>query len=338
MRLSTMWQMMGGTDVLTVKAALALMAPVHRAAWLGAALRHEVLARLAEAPATFDELAASLAPEPSGRAGLRAWLRHGLLLKEIKLADGRYHLHSRLARMLVDPAFAGLAGYLEALTGLHARGIGTVLDRLKEGETFSLADLDARLVARTSELLAPVLTEEIERAVPSSGPLALLELGCGRGHYLRVAAERNPELTAVGVEMDFAVADAAGAAMEWHELADRVRIVAEDLRRVTLDRTFEVVTLFNLLYYFPVAERADVIAASARHVAPGGQLVVGSSCGGGTLGNNMLDVWFSSMAECGPLPKPDAVVAAMEAAGLEVEAPRRALPGEAYFVFVGRSR
>ncbi|MCP4867700.1 MAG: methyltransferase domain-containing protein [Proteobacteria bacterium] len=336
MKPGTMWQMMGGTNVRSVLKALDLMEPVHRAAWLGAAIRHGVLARLAEAPATLDELAESLAPEPSGRAGLRAWLRHGILLKELRLRDGRYHLSGALGRLLADPDNDGLAGYMEALMGLHARGVGGVLDRLKEGETYSVADLDGPLIARTSELLGPVLREEIDRAVSTSGATALLELGCGSGHYLRYACERNPELTAVGVELDFGVADAAASAMEWHELADRARIVAGDLRTVTLDRTFDVVTLFNLLYYFPVEQRRDVIAAAAGHVAPGGQLVLGASCGGGTLANNMLDIWFSSMAECGPLPKPDAVVAALEAAGLSADKPRRALPGESYFVFVGR--
>jgi SAM-dependent methyltransferase len=327
-----MWQMMGGSDVRMAMRALALMEPVHRAAWLGAAVRHGVLTQLAKGPLGFDELAESLAPNRSGRPALKAWLQHGVVLKELRLGDDGYSLRGLLARRLVH--HEEFSAFIEALTGLHHKGIHSVLDRLAKEETFSLRDLDAPLVARTSELLAPMLRAELDRVLPSSGPVSLLELGCGTGLYIRHACDRNPDLTAMGVDLDAVVADQALTNLEWHELGDRVRIRAGDLRTFDPGQTFDVVTLFNLLYYFRTDERASVLAEIARHVAPGGKLVVASSCLGGTLPNSMLNIWFSAMPECGPLPDPDETVAQLRAAGLEPHRIRKPLFGEAYCVFV----
>jgi SAM-dependent methyltransferase len=334
MRLGTMWDMMGGRDMRLTLRAFRMMEPLHRIAWLGAAARHGLLARLAAGPCSFEVLASEYAPDPRGHEALRAWLRHGCLLREIRLREAAYELRGSMAKGLADPAHARLAAYVEALNEIHHRGIYGVMDRLAAGESLTLADLDAPLVARVAQMLAPVLREVVDDHVPGRGEVALLELGCGAGPYLEHACARNPDLTAVGVDFDPEVAEVARVNLARRGFDDRVEVLAADLRTIELPRTFDVVTMFNLIYYFPVAERGEVIEAVARHVAPGGKLVITSSCHAGTIANNMLDVWFSAMPECGPLPEPDALVQHLSAAGLTPQTPRRLVPGEEYRLFV----
>ena len=52
--------------------------------------------------------------------------------------------------------------------------------------------------------------------MPTRGALRLLEVGCGDATLLRYALLRNPELTALAVELDPAVAERARANLaEW---------------------------------------------------------------------------------------------------------------------------
>ncbi|MCZ7686907.1 MAG: class I SAM-dependent methyltransferase [Sandaracinaceae bacterium] len=334
MRLSTLWSMLGGTAAPSWVRALGFMKPVHRSAWLAAASKHGVLSMLREEPRTLAELGEALGAPPARQPALRAWLTHGCVLGEIALEGERYRLRSLFARRLADPRFGEMKAFVEALAAIHHRGIYEALDHLKEGR--SLGDLDHDLVARAAEMTAPVLREAIDRTVPRRGAATLLELGCGTGLHVRYACARNPELSAVGVEVDLEVAGKARAALREAALEARIRVETGDLRTLELDERFDVVTMFNLIYYFAVEERASVVARAASWLAPGGSLVLTTACGGETLPSNLLDIWFSSFRECGPLPRPPDITSALEAAGLEVARPVRMIPGEEYYLFVGK--
>lgn len=333
-KLSTIWKMMKpGDSVLRYLRTLRLLPPVHRVAWIAAASRHGVL-RLLREPKTLAEIMAHLDAPAEREKTVWAWLRHGCLLKEIRLEGERYALRGALARGLADPAEEVVAALAQALVAIHHEGIYSALDHLKTGR--SLAQIDHGLVARVSELAAPALLEIVEQYAPSEGDCRWLELGCGNGRYIRHACAQNPQLNAVGVDLDPQVAEHAQAELAAAGLDSRARAIAGDLRTVELEERFDRVTMFNLIYYFPVEERAALIERVASWVDPGGTVLISSMCQGGTLGANVLDVWFSSLRECGPLPEPEAVVEALRAAGLETEAPRRVLPGEAFFLFVAR--
>lgn len=311
-----------------------LMTPVHRVAWLAAASKHGVLELLRAGPRELGEIAEALDAPPESIEALRTWMRHGVLLDELHDDGHRYRLHGRLARHMADPAHPELAALAESLISVHVAGIYGALDHLRDGRPF--ASLDAPVVARVSEMTAPVMREVIDAHVPKHGPARLLELGCGSGRHLRYACERNPELEALGIELDPAIVTSTRRALGKAALADRARVRQGDLRTLELDERFDVVTMFNLVYYFPVAERGAVIAKAASWVKDGGALLIVTACRGGTLANNMMDLWFSGIREAGPLPEPEALVQQLRDAGLEPEAPARMLPGEAYYALVAR--
>jgi predicted nicotinamide N-methyase len=155
----------------------------------------------------------------------------------------------------------------------------------------TLADLDAAveaLLARTSarpdELerdlcpyfgviwpAARALAEELARRGPALAGRSVLELGCGLALPALVAAKCGARVTATDLHPDvpqflarnLAHNGLAPAALEYLEL---------DWRTGTLARSFELVVGSDILY--EAGHPAPVARALARHVAPGGRILL----------------------------------------------------------------
>lgn len=125
---------------------------------------------------------------------------------------------------------------------------------------------DAR---RGLETLAP-LAAALDRVAP---PARLLDIGTGTGKAVRLAAERFPAATAVGVDLSPAmVAEARRLLPE--ELASRVELVVADAAALPFgDAEFQLVILLNMIPFFPEL---------ARVTAPGGTAVLAFSAGAQT--------------------------------------------------------
>ena len=237
----------------------------YRVCFLGTATATGLLRRLAPGTASLDQLAGELVP--AGREGLEAWLDFGVSLGLLRRARGGYTLRGRLTRALADPTYDPVAALFEEIATLHHRWIAETPLRLREERPFSLDELPADLVARSSLTLEPFVREAVRDAVPVRGPVRLLEIGCGSGQHIRTAAERNPELRALGVDLaPAAVALARDNIRAWG-LEDRVQIEEGDVRLRTPDAAFDLATLHNNIYYFPV-ESADRAADARARLPP----------------------------------------------------------------------
>src|SRR5262245_46344298 len=73
--------------------------------------------------------------------------------------------------------------------------------RLGRQRRFTLADQQGDLIARSSRLAEPFICEAVDEVLPPRGRVRLLEIACGSAAYIRYAAARNPELTALGLEL-----------------------------------------------------------------------------------------------------------------------------------------
>src|SRR6185436_7922231 len=107
------------------------------------------------------------------------------------------------------PASDPVAALLVEAATLHQRLILDTPGRLRASRPFTLADQDGALVARSSRTLEPIVCDAVDDVVPRRGTLRLFEIGCGSGIYIRHAATRNPELTALGLELQPEVATVA---------------------------------------------------------------------------------------------------------------------------------
>ena len=102
--------------------------------------------------------------------------------------------------------------------------------------------------------------------IPESG--RLLDVGCGSGLWLTYLALERPELRLEGIDPDpRKLALAATSEAEIHALH------AGDAADIP-DGPFDCITIIDVLYLMPDAEKARVLGACFRALHPGGRLVV----------------------------------------------------------------
>ncbi|MBI3268427.1 MAG: methyltransferase domain-containing protein [Planctomycetes bacterium] len=338
MRLATFGSLLvsGRLELLFGLAGLAT--PFYRVCFLSTAATSGLLRRLAAAPASLEALAAELPPDPSLRDGLATWLEVGVRTRDLVKGRRGYRLRSRLARQLADPGNDAAVAVLEEMATLHHRLLRETPERMRQGRPFALADQDGELVARSSRVLEPFVREAIDDALPADGPCRLLEVGCGSGIHIKHAADRNPRLTAVGLELQPAVAAVATTNLRDWGLGDRVVVEVGDLRARPPEPAFDVATLHNNIYYFPTTERVAVLRHLRAFLKPAGRLLLTTAGRGGSPGMEVLNLWAAATAGCGPLPDADEMLAQLREAGFaEARARNIFAPTDRYYAFLAEN-
>lgn len=316
--------------------AMRLTTPFYRLIWLVAAFRSGLLTRLAGGAATFDALAGEMVRDPADRDWLRTWLDLGVRLGELGGDADRYALRGFLARGLAQPGNDAIAAILEEVATLHRTLVLDTPQRLARGQRFTLADQDGVLIARSSPLVRPFVHEAIDEVVPRAGRFDLLEVGAGSGTYLLHAAQRNPELVSVGLELQPEVARFANANLRHWGIAGRARVDEGDIRHRPPAPIFDLVTFHNNIYYFPVDERVAVLRHAFGFLRPGGGILLTTACRGGGPIAIGLDIWSAGTEGCGRLPAPLELVTQIRAAGYEGARARRLVPGDSFYAFFAR--
>ncbi|MEB2343899.1 MAG: class I SAM-dependent methyltransferase [Deltaproteobacteria bacterium] len=336
MRVRTALELVRGGQLGPLFAVLRLATPYYRVVWLASAFRAGVLQRLARGPASLETLAGEALRDQADRAWLETWLELGVRTGALRSDGSCYGLRSRLARALARPGNDAIAAILEEVATLHHRLVLESPERFAAGRRFTLADQDGVLIARSSPLVRPFVHEAIDRVVPPRGVLRLLEVGAGSGTYIRYAAERNRELTALGLELQPEVAELANANLHAWGCAARASVDKGDVRDRAPEPVFDVVTFHNNIYYFPVTERVALLRHAARFLVPGGRILLTTACRGGSPATVALDIWSAGTQGCGRLPAPPELVAQLREAGFEDAHSRSLVPGDSFHAFYGR--
>jgi 4-hydroxy-2,2'-bipyrrole-5-carbaldehyde O-methyltransferase len=337
MTLRGVWRLLSSGNLSALLAVGRLQRPFYRLNFLAAALEANLLQRLLSGPVRFEQLAQEFAPDPQQYDGLRAWLDFGVRLGELREHADAYALRSRLARRLASPDHDAVAALTQETADLHRRLLAEGLSRLRAGRGFSLADQRGELIARSSRVLEPVLFTAIDAAIPAAGPVRLLEIGCGTGTYIRYAATRNPELSALGLELQPEVAQLARDNLQGWGVAGRASVESADVRARRPEPTFDIATMHNNIYYFPVAERVALLTHVGAFLRPGGRVLITTGCRRGGSGIEILNLWAAMTAGCGRLPAADELEQQLRAAGYVNVRSRRAVPGQAYYVFTAET-
>jgi SAM-dependent methyltransferase len=304
----------------------------YKLTYLAAAGETGLLNRLATEPATLDSLAEFYAARGQGREALEAWLQMGVHLRLLSLGPSGYKLRglaSALARPENDPALA----MVEEVAGLHHKLISATPLKVRRGELWSLADQDGELIARSSRILEAFQFEVIRDTLPESGVLRLLEIGCGSGIYLRHAAMRNPSLTAIGIELQPGVAEMARTNLRHWGLEGRIKVEEGDFRARSTGELFDVATLYNNIYYFPIDERVALLERIRSFLKPGGFLQLTTCCQGGSLGAEALNLWGAATNGAGRLPAENELIRQLRQAGYSTVRTKNLLPGDRFVSF-----
>ena len=315
-----------------------LLKPFYKLTYLAAAGEVGLLKRLAAGPATFDSLAEFFVARGQGNAGsqslsaLEAWLQMGVGLGLLKLGPDGYSLRG-LAQALARPENDAALALVEEVVGLHHKLITGTVPKLRGGELWSLADQDGELIARSSRVLEAFQEEVIQRTFPARSVVRLLEIGCGSGVYLRYAAAWNPALSAVGVELQAAVAEVAKMNLRGWGLQDRVRVEEGDIRAKVASEQFDIATLYNNIYYFPVDERVALFEHIGGFLKPRGFLLVITLCQGGSLSVEALNLWAAATRGAGRLPAEQELVRQLRDAGYSTVKTMSLIPGDRLVAF-----
>jgi SAM-dependent methyltransferase len=310
----------------------ALLKPFYQLNYLVAAKECGLFELLDDAPKSFEQLAKVYCRDAKARKALEVWLSLGVQLGYLKLNAGSYTLKG-LAKKLAMPRNDAALALLQEAAGLHAKLILETPKKLRKGELFDLADQDGEIIARSSRIFEAFQTEANDRFFPSSGAVRLLEIGCGSGIYIHYAASRNPSLTALGLELQPNVAAVARCNISQWGLDARVRIEAGDIRQKTPQERFNIATLYNNIYYFPVDERISLLQHIRQFIQPGGFLLLITCCAGGSLGVEVLNLWGAATSTGGRLPGKEELVGQLQQAGFQDVQTMRLIPGEELFAF-----
>jgi cyclopropane fatty-acyl-phospholipid synthase-like methyltransferase len=223
---------------------------------------------------------------------------------------------------------------VEEAATLHYRLIRETPDKLARGERWQLDDQDGALTARSSRALEPFQFAAIDRTFPAQGNVRLLEIGCGDGHGMRHAAQRNPGLTALGLELQPAVAARARDNVRAWGLESRIAVEAGDVRAREPVAEFDIATLHNNIYYFPVAGRVRILDHIRRFLRPGGRLLLTTCCRGGNPAMAVLNLWGAATAGTGRLPDVAEMQRQLTDAGFAEVRTQHLVPAQAYCAFV----
>jgi cyclopropane fatty-acyl-phospholipid synthase-like methyltransferase len=142
--------------------------------------------------------------------------------------------------------------------------------------------LNAGIFVHTTRAGKFAVWAELLDRLELKGDERLLDIGCGRGAVLLMAAERLPRGRAIGVDL-WSTTDQSGnaeqvtrqnAALEG--VAERVELHTADMRQLPFDdRSFDVVVSSLAIHNVPGAsERARALREAARVLKKGGKLVI----------------------------------------------------------------
>lgn len=312
-----------------------MFTPFYRLGYIAALADNGYFSILKENPSSLDELLAVLDIDSEHSEALKAWLQVGIRLHELSLVDGKYRLSGVSQKLAAASGSDPLLAITEEVALLHHSLIMGTPARLRDGGRWTMNDQDGAMIARSSRILEPFQNEVIDTVYPRGKPVRLLEVGCGSGVYIKRAAMRNPRLQAVGIELQAPVAEMARRNLAAWGLQERAVIECGDIRTKSSSNYFDLVTLYNNIYYFPVDERIRLLEHLRDFLMPGGLLVLTTGCQGGAVGMEVLNLWGAATRGCDRLPAVDEMVAQMRSAGFAEIKQRSLIPGDAFYMFSG---
>ncbi len=243
---------------------------------------------------------------------LVAFLRLGVALGELRCRAGRWSLRGRRSKALAVPEADTMRAMVQEAIGYDAAVYAGLAAHLRGAPPGDYPGATGAVIARSSRLVEPILAPWLRSLVAERQPRRVLDVGCGTGSYLvHAATAGGPKLTGLGVDLDAAVVDLDAAVVDLARrrladagLAERFGVRHGDVRTVQLPAaSFDLVLLFQNIYYFAEDQRPDLLRRLRGLLAPGGALLLASLFAGRWLAAAHDDLLFRATAGCAPLPR-----------------------------------
>lgn len=275
-----------------------------------------------------------------GKLGVRrpelldSLLETGIALGEIKCRANRYKICGVRSLALAEESADALSAMVEEYVTYHGDAYRHLPERmLGELPLGSYLDELGPLVARSSRVLEPFMKEFVKSLVRWHGSLRLLEIGCGSGIYIRHAAETNPLVSGIGIDLQPEVVKETSASLRQWGLESRFKILEADIRKPGSEFSgpFDLITSYNNIYYFGEKERAGLFASLRSLLKPGGRLALVSAFQGNSTAMANFDLVLRSTRGCAPLPRLDELISQLSDSGFKHIKTTRLLPGQAFY-------
>jgi len=331
MKLTTFIKLMNRGQASLIFGLLKTSTEFYRASFISAALSRSVYDHFTDGKASFEYLCEKM--DVSNREGLWAWLELGVSLGELKRTGNEYQIKGKTSRALVEPNNDAIKALLQEIVEYHYVYVVDAPTMLRKQECFPFDKVPGELVARSSRVNEPFIFEAMNTVIPHRGDFQLLEVGCGSGIYIRQACIQNPDLRVIGLELQKKVAEMARRNIQVWDLENRVTIEHADVRNYSSGQKFDLITLHQNIYYFPVQERETLFRHLKEYLKPGGQVLLTSACQGGGPGVQALNIQVSTTEGFSPLPYHDQLRQQLIAAGFTQVKAKRLVPLESLWAF-----
>jgi SAM-dependent methyltransferase len=305
----------------------------YRAGFISTAISEGIYDVLAKGPTSCEELQEAIGSD-FNQEGLEAWLDLGVSLDELKKNSHGYSIKSAFSKKLLKTTNDTWKAFLQARVEIFYDYIIKTPAFLKEKKQFDFSQSYGELFARSSRTVESILIDVVDKIIPQNGSCRLLEVGCGSGAYIKRACDRNPYLTATGLELQKKVADFARKNTFVWQIEDRVTIESMDIRNYKSEEKYNIITFYNLIYYFPVNERINILRHLSGFLHPDGQLILTTLCPVNDPSIQLMNLWASMTDGCGPLPYPENVFEQLKEAGLDEVQFEQLIPG--FYLFIAK--
>jgi protein-L-isoaspartate O-methyltransferase len=305
----------------------------YRACFVSTAVSQGIYEKFVNGKSTLEQLCENL-NIGSNCEGLLAWLKLGVSLGELKHTGNEFQIKGKLSKALHKTNNDAYKALLEEIVKYHYTYVRDTPTMLKEHKGFPFDETPGELIARSSRISEPFIFEAVDAVIPRKGDFQLLEVGCGSGIYIQRACTRNPELRAVGLELQEKVANLARENIKTWGLKNRVTIEHCDVKNYSNNQKFDLITLHQNIYYFPVTDRVVLAKHLIDYLKPGGQVLLTTIGQGGGPGMQALNIWVSTTAGYGSLPYPDQLCQQFKDAGFAEIKTKRLIPFESFWAFV----
>ena len=207
---------------------------------------------------------------------LHAILDVGLSAGELSLNNGKYKLKGKISKSLITEKGDAIGALVQANATYYNSAYRELKDRMQGGELSDNLENIGDLVARVSKLQEPLIKNFIHYTVKGKKSMNLLEIGCGSGTFMKTAYKANENTVGLGIDMDTDVVKQAKNNMEKWGLSNRFNIFQGDIRTFEIEDSgpFDLITLYNLIYYFEPEERPALLKKLKANLSDHGKIAL----------------------------------------------------------------
>lgn len=262
-----------------------------------------------------------------------ALLNVGVSIKELQCKNGRYSIRGKRSKAMTGQYGDMLTALVQANVTYYNNSYRNAAARMNGAPLGDDLERVGDIVARFSKFTDPVMKHFVSEVVAGKETLKVLDIGCGSGSLLKTILDLNANATGLGVEKDDAVADqAARNILNWG-LNDRFEIIKGDIRDLpSSHNAFDLITLVNVVYYFPFGDRIELFRSLRSKLSHGGSLVIvmnmeGKESDAAAANLNMVN---ASLEGVTPLPNPSKLKRQLTDSGFSTVEVTPIMPGSSF--------